>query len=97
MCDLDARWWVYCLQCADGSYYIGIATDVCRRYRAHQAGKGARYTRAKPPVRLVGVRGPFTRSEALRQEAWHKRRPHRAKAALWEGAVPLPSEAKGGG
>jgi len=80
----DLNWWVYCLQCDDGSYYIGISTDVVRRYQAHRLGRGARYTRGRRPVRLVGVRGPFTRGEALREEVRQKRRSHEAKARFWE-------------
>ena len=47
-------WYVYLLECHDGSVYTGIATDVDRRYAEHAAGKGARYTRAHPPLRLLG-------------------------------------------
>ena len=38
-------WYVYLIECRDGSLYTGIATDVDRRYAEHVAGKGARYTR----------------------------------------------------
>jgi len=47
------RWYVYIIECRDGSLYTGIATDVERRYAAHVAGKGARYTRSHPPSRLL--------------------------------------------
>lgn len=46
-------WFVYLLECRDGSIYTGIATDVERRYAMHVAGKGARYTRSHPPLRLL--------------------------------------------
>ena len=48
-----ARWYVYVIECRDGSLYTGIATDVERRYAIHVAGKGARYTRSHPPSRLL--------------------------------------------
>jgi len=48
-----AQWYVYIIECRDGSLYTGIATDVERRYAAHVAGKGARYTRSHPPSRLL--------------------------------------------
>jgi len=38
-------WFLYVIECADGSLYTGIATDPQERYAAHAAGKGARYTR----------------------------------------------------
>jgi len=48
-----ALWYVYIIECRDGSLYTGIATDVERRYAAHVAGKGARYTRSHPPSQLL--------------------------------------------
>lgn len=47
------RWYVYLIECRGGSLYTGIATDVDRRYAEHIAGKGARYTRSRPPLRLL--------------------------------------------
>ena len=47
------RWYVYLIECRDGSLYTGISTDVERRYAEHVAGKGARYTRGRPPLRLL--------------------------------------------
>jgi predicted GIY-YIG superfamily endonuclease len=43
----------YIVECADGSYYTGWTTNPVRRLDAHNAGRGARYTRARRPVRLV--------------------------------------------
>ena len=48
-----APWHVYMIECRDGSIYTGIARDVAARYAAHASGKGARYTRAHPPARLL--------------------------------------------
>jgi putative endonuclease len=47
-------WYVYYLRCADGSIYTGITNDLEKRVQAHNQGKGARYTRARLPVRLIG-------------------------------------------
>lgn len=41
------------IECADGSYYAGISTEVARRFAQHLAGEGARYCRSPPPVRLL--------------------------------------------
>ncbi|HUW36756.1 MAG TPA: GIY-YIG nuclease family protein [Rhodocyclaceae bacterium] len=46
-------WFLYLIECKDGSIYTGITTDVAARYAAHAAGKGARYTRSHPPLRLL--------------------------------------------
>jgi putative endonuclease len=48
-------WFVYLIECTDGSIYTGIAVDVPARYEVHVAGKGARYTRAHPPARLLAT------------------------------------------
>ena len=51
-----APWYVYLLECRNGSYYAGISNDVDARFQAHLAGKGAKYTRAHPPVKLLAMR-----------------------------------------
>ena len=48
-------WFLYLIECRDGSIYTGITVDVAARYAAHASGKGARYTRAHPPARILGV------------------------------------------
>ena len=61
-------WFVYLIECCGGSIYTGIAIDVAARYAAHAAGKGARYTRAHPPVRLLATIEYPDRSSALKAE-----------------------------
>ena len=61
-------WWVYLLRCADGTLYTGSTNDVKKRLAAHNAGRGAKYTRARRPCALVE-----SRSAALRREAAIKR------------------------
>ncbi|WP_286139064.1 GIY-YIG nuclease family protein [Faecalibaculum rodentium] len=61
---------VYILECADNTYYTGWTTDVDRRVTVHNAGKGARYTRCRRPVKLVHVESFGCRQEAMRRE-WH--------------------------
>ncbi len=79
-----AGWHVYMLRCADGSLYTGIATDVERRVAEHNGDDrlGARYTRARRPVRLVYREACPDRSSAARREAAIKRLPKAAKEAL---------------
>jgi predicted GIY-YIG superfamily endonuclease len=62
-------WFVYILRCADGSLYTGIAKDVTRRCERHNAGKAARYTRCRLPVRVEYQETRATRSLALKREA----------------------------
>jgi putative endonuclease len=59
-------WYVYLIECRDGSVYTGIATDVARRHAEHAAGKGARYTRSHPPLRLLTSSIPIAPPPAAR-------------------------------
>ncbi|WP_339736133.1 GIY-YIG nuclease family protein [uncultured Gimesia sp.] len=63
-----ATWFVYILQCADGSLYTGITTDLTRRCEQHNAGTGSRYTRSRLPVSIVYHEIQATRSLALKRE-----------------------------
>lgn len=56
------------MECADGSYYTGIAKDVDKRIEAHNQGKGARYTATHGPVTLVFQEAQTSYSSALRRE-----------------------------
>jgi putative endonuclease len=73
---------VYLLRCADGSLYCGWTTDLERRTKAHQAGRGARYTRVRLPVDLVWSCSMPTRQAAMREEARVKRLTRADKLAL---------------
>ena len=81
-----AAWYVYVLECRDGSLYTGVATDVARRFAEHAAGTGARYTRAHPPARVLGALPQPDRAAACRTEHAVKqlRAPQkRALCATW--------------
>ena len=78
-----ARWYVYVVRCADDSLYTGISTDVPARVAAHNAGKGARYTRARRPVALVHVETKKSQSTAARREAAIKALPRAQKLTLF--------------
>ncbi|WP_250534471.1 GIY-YIG nuclease family protein [Caballeronia sp. AZ10_KS36] len=84
-------WFLYLIECDDGSLYTGIATDVEARFTAHVSGKGARYTRAKKPLRVVASFEVAGRSEASRAEYWVKRLPVQQKRALIAGERTLDS------
>ena len=73
---------VYILRCADGSFYTGWTTDVAARERAHNSGRGAKYTASRRPVRVVYQETHQTRSAAQQREAEIKRWPRAKKAAL---------------
>ena len=75
----------YLLRCCDGSYYAGWTNDLPKRVRVHQAGKGAKYTRARLPVELCYYETFATKAEAMRREWQLKQLSHREKAALADG------------
>ncbi len=62
-------WTVYLLRCADNTLYTGIARDLARRVAQHDAGKGAKYTRGRGPVRVLWSESKRTQGAALRREA----------------------------
>lgn len=80
-----AVWQVYMVRCIDGSYYTGITTDIPRRLLAHNAGRGAKYTRGRGPVELCYREPAESRAAALKREAAIKRLPLTAKRRLAEG------------
>lgn len=76
------RWHLYLLLCSDGSYYAGITTDVEARFKVHCAGKGSRYKRSRPPVRVLGSRSFPDRSSASRAE-WQIKQLPRDRKLKW--------------
>jgi predicted GIY-YIG superfamily endonuclease len=63
------RWFVYILECGDATLYTGVTNDLPRRLAAHRRGRASRYTRSRPPVRLVYQETRPDRSTALKREA----------------------------
>ena len=74
-------WFLYLLECRDGTFYTGVTCDLDRRLAAHNAGRGARYTRGRAPVRLLLASPPLAKAEAHRLERWLKRKPRAGKLA----------------
>jgi putative endonuclease len=79
---LKPEWWVYLVRCCDGSLYCGIAKDVQQRVKRHNAGRGARYTRAHRPVVLVWCESADSHGAALRRERQIKGMRRKQKEAL---------------
>ena len=76
------RWQIYIIECRDGSLYTGITIDLEKRLAAHNAGKGAKYTTSRRPVRLVYREGAANRSEASKRENAIKKLSRDDKLAL---------------
>jgi len=62
-------YFVYIIECGDGSLYTGITTDVERRFAEHKKGSGSHYTSAKTAVRVMFTEKHPNRSAALKREA----------------------------
>ena len=73
---------VYILRCGDGTLYTGWTNDLEKRLRAHAAGKGAKYTRARLPVTLVYTEVFETEHEARSRECGIKRLTRSQKLSL---------------
>ncbi|MCW8908564.1 MAG: GIY-YIG nuclease family protein [Sedimenticola sp.] len=69
MPETEQPWYVYILECGDGSLYTGVTTDVERRLHEHNhSAKGARYTRARRPLSLAYREPAGNRAQACRRE-----------------------------
>lgn len=77
--------YTYILQCADGSFYTGWTTDISKRLKTHNAGKGGKYTRARLPVKLVYWEESATREDAQKREMDIKKLRRDQKKKLIEG------------
>lgn len=75
-------WVVYILRCSDDTLYTGITTDLEARVAAHNAGTGAKYTRARRPVALCYAEPAADRSAASKREHAIKSLSRAAKTAL---------------
>ena len=82
----------YILVCADGTLYTGWTNDLEKRLAAHNAGRGAKYTRSRRPVRLFYYEEFEEKCEAQRRECEIKRLPREKKIAL---AAHLPQARHG--
>lgn len=74
--------YTYMVRCADGSLYTGWTNDLERRVKCHNAGKGAKYTRPRLPVRLAYFEEFDTKEAAMRREAAIKKLSKARKEAL---------------
>ena len=76
---------VYILECGDGSLYTGITTNLNKRLSEHSMGKGSKYVRSRLPARILHSEEFETRSEALKRENQIKRLTRKQKRMLVSG------------
>ena len=75
-------YFVYLIECQDGTLYTGITTNVERRFKEHTLGKGGAYTRSKKPKKLLYTETHPNRSSALKRESEIKSWPRAKKLTL---------------
>lgn len=76
---MENRYYMYVLLCADGTFYGGFTNDVAKRVATHNAGKGAKYTQTRRPVKLLYSQAFETKSAALKAEYAFKHQSRKKK------------------
>lgn len=65
---MESKYYVYMLLCSDKTFYTGTSNDVKKRVKTHNAGKGAKYTKVRRPVKLMYTEELADKSAALKRE-----------------------------
>lgn len=84
----DQPWWIYIVECIDGTYYTGITPDINKRIAKHNSGSGAKYTRFREPVVLLYYERHKNRSLATKREIQIKKLTHKQKKELVDNFFP---------
>jgi putative endonuclease len=66
--NIDTTWYIYIIECSDGTLYTGITNNISRRLEQHNKGKASKYTRTRTPVKLKALFKTDTRSSASKEE-----------------------------
>lgn len=84
-------YYVYLLECSDGTLYCGLTNNIDKRLKEHNEGKGrgAKYTSGRRPVRLVYTEKKSTRSSALKREYEIKKMKREEKLHLYERKIKI--------
>ncbi|MBI4971006.1 MAG: GIY-YIG nuclease family protein [Candidatus Omnitrophica bacterium] len=75
-------WYLYLLECCDGSFYTGITNNLERRFKMHNDGKASRFTRSRRPVKMLYQEKLKSRTQALVRECAVKALPRKKKEEL---------------
>jgi putative endonuclease len=87
---VQKTWFVYLIECVDGSLYTGITVDLSSRFEAHRDGRGARYMRLHPPLRMLAAEAHPDRSSASKAEYRIKQLPASEKRVYAEKMMTDP-------
>ena len=86
----NKTWFVYLIECTDGCLYTGITVDPAARFKAHLEGRGARYMRLHPPLRMLAMEPHSGRSAASKAEYRIKQLSPAEKRAYADGMAVKP-------
>ncbi len=75
------KYYTYMVRCSDGTLYTGYTTDMEKRLKAHNSGKGSKYTRSRLPVSMVYYEEFGSKEEAMSRE-WHIKRLTRSQKEM---------------
>ncbi len=78
----NGKWIVYLIRCSDKSLYCGVTNNLEKRLAAHNSGQGAKYTKSRRPVELVGTSSEMAKSDAFKLEYLVKRVPADKKPSV---------------
>lgn len=81
---MEKKWYVYILECLDGTYYTGVSNDVLQRMKAHQEGKGSKYVYKKGFRKLLRTKACLNKSDACKCEYEIKQLPRNQKLGWFE-------------
>jgi putative endonuclease len=81
---MEKKWFVYILECIDGSYYTGITNDINARMETHAIGKGSKYVYRKGFKQLLKIQQCEDKSEACKCEYKIKQLPKNKKLAWFD-------------
>jgi len=84
----EKKWFVYILECGDGSYYTGVTTNLDKRMKAHLEGKGSRYVYVKGFKKLLFSKFCGNKSDACKCENQIKKLPREKKLDWFKGRLP---------
>lgn len=79
---MDKKYYTYMILTEKNTFYCGYTDDVKKRFQAHLEGKGAKYTRANKPIKVVYKKEFNTKSDAMKEEARIKKLTHQEKLKL---------------
>lgn len=79
---MDKKYYTYIILTENNTLYCGYTDDIDKRFQAHLEGKGAKYTRANKPIKVVYQKEFATKSDAMKEEAQIKKLTHQEKLKL---------------